>query len=272
MSEISGRQRIDRNTAIPLYIQVRGELEAQIRAGDLAPGDRLPTDRELTERFRVSRATIRQAFDALERDRLIFRERGRGAFVAELATPQWHLESTGGLSDEREVEFTSEVVAASIETLPDHAAAVLGLELGSTGVILERVRSFSNRVFMHVTNYLHAGVADVVLSSDLRTELLYEVMARKLGITIAGAKRTIISVAAAEPIASLLKVRLGSPLLLVESVSWNPRSEPVDYYIAYVRTEAIKIQVMTTGGDARASSFTTAENDHDLLDLASLPR
>lgn len=267
MPYIVNNLSVDRSSGIPLYIQIRRELETQIRSKEWSPGDRLPTDRELTETFEVSRATIRQALDSLERDRLIYRERGRGAFIAETVTPQWHLESIAGLSDERELTFTSVVIKAGIETLPDNAASALGLASNSEGVVIERVRSFSDRVFMHVTNYLHLRTAPVVLRNNLQTESLYQLLESQAHTRIEGANRTIISVGAEEPIASLLKVRLGNPLLLVESVSWDPSSRPVDYYVAYVRTEAIKIQVMTTSRDTHSGSFTTANNVHEFLNL-----
>ena len=68
---------------ILLYRQIEALLREQIRDGELRPGDRIPTEAELCLIYRMSRATVRQALDALVRDGLIDRTAGRGTFVRE---------------------------------------------------------------------------------------------------------------------------------------------------------------------------------------------
>jgi len=68
---------------ISLYRQVDAILRDQIADGALRPGDRLPSEDELRGRFGISRGTLRQALDSLERDGLIARTPGRGTFVRE---------------------------------------------------------------------------------------------------------------------------------------------------------------------------------------------
>jgi ABC-type multidrug transport system ATPase subunit len=58
--------RLDRGAALPLYAQLRDALLAEVRDGGLEPGDRFPTEAAIQERFRVSRATVRQALADLE--------------------------------------------------------------------------------------------------------------------------------------------------------------------------------------------------------------
>lgn len=64
-----------------LYRQVETILRGEIADGVLRPGDRLPSEEALRAEYGVSRGTLRQALEALERDGLIDRTRGRGTFV-----------------------------------------------------------------------------------------------------------------------------------------------------------------------------------------------
>lgn len=48
-------------------------LRSTIESGEWAPDDRMPTEMALTERFRVSRAMIREALSSLTRNGLIVR-------------------------------------------------------------------------------------------------------------------------------------------------------------------------------------------------------
>jgi GntR family transcriptional regulator len=66
---------------IPLYRQMDAILRDQMAGGQLQPGSRCPPEAELCLQYGVSRATVRQALGALERDGLIERTAGRGTFV-----------------------------------------------------------------------------------------------------------------------------------------------------------------------------------------------
>lgn len=57
-------------------------VRAFIHDGRYGPGDRLPSERELIESLGMSRTTLRKAFDALEREGVIWRHVGKGTFVS----------------------------------------------------------------------------------------------------------------------------------------------------------------------------------------------
>ncbi len=63
-------------------------LRSYIEDNELVGGSRLPPERQLTEDLGMSRATIRKALDALEREGLIWRHVGKGTFVSEDNAPK----------------------------------------------------------------------------------------------------------------------------------------------------------------------------------------
>lgn len=58
--------------------QVREALEKLILSGEFVPGSQLPPERELAERFGVSRATVGEATNLLEREGLVRKKVGLG--------------------------------------------------------------------------------------------------------------------------------------------------------------------------------------------------
>jgi GntR family transcriptional regulator len=76
------RIRIDKSSPVPAYAQIGDALKNLLRTGAIPAGTPLPPERVLCENLGVSRMTLRQACDALERDGLIESHRGRGTFVA----------------------------------------------------------------------------------------------------------------------------------------------------------------------------------------------
>ena len=67
------------------YHEIEQYYENLIRTGQLAPGEMLPTEMELSLKHRVTRTTIRRAFEGLVNKGLVSRQQGRGTFVATAA-------------------------------------------------------------------------------------------------------------------------------------------------------------------------------------------
>lgn len=74
---------IVRKNGIPLYIQVKEAVLAEIKSGVWKTGDKLPTERELSEKLKVSRNTVSQAYQELEAEGVLSSVQGRGTFVCD---------------------------------------------------------------------------------------------------------------------------------------------------------------------------------------------
>ncbi len=75
---------VDRSSPVPLFLQIRQALLADIRNWSDATLQ-FPTDAALAARFGVSKMTVRQALDDLVASGLLERHRGRGTFVTDRA-------------------------------------------------------------------------------------------------------------------------------------------------------------------------------------------
>ena len=73
--------RIDRQSFIPVYQQIKNWLVHKIRLGELSDGDAIPSEAQLSEALQVSRAPVRQALYELRVAGYIVREKGRGSYV-----------------------------------------------------------------------------------------------------------------------------------------------------------------------------------------------
>jgi DNA-binding transcriptional MocR family regulator len=76
---------LDRESRIPLYMQLVAQVREMIGAGRLKAGDRLPANRELARQLKVNRNTVINAYAELEADGFVQSHVGRGTFVTAAA-------------------------------------------------------------------------------------------------------------------------------------------------------------------------------------------
>ena len=75
---------IDRSSIVPLYFQIRENLLAEIRSGQLKAGDALVSEQQLATQLGVSRMTARQALQSLCSLGVAYRQQGKGTFVSKI--------------------------------------------------------------------------------------------------------------------------------------------------------------------------------------------
>ena len=66
----------------PLYLQIMDEVRRALVVGTLRPDEPLPSVRQLAADLRVNPNTVQQAYRELEREALVYVQRGRGTFAA----------------------------------------------------------------------------------------------------------------------------------------------------------------------------------------------
>ena len=75
--------RMEYNTASPIYLQVINELKKRMVKGELKPGEKMPSNRELAVLFKVNQNTAARIYRERESMGLCYTKRGIGTFVSE---------------------------------------------------------------------------------------------------------------------------------------------------------------------------------------------
>ena len=78
---------IDPDSGVPPYEQLRGQIWAAVRSGELVPGAQLPTVRRLADDLGIAPNTVARSYRELERDGVI-QTRGRNGSVVAAAKVQ----------------------------------------------------------------------------------------------------------------------------------------------------------------------------------------
>ena len=200
----------------PAHAQIERSLADGIRAGRFAPGDRLPPERDLAVRAGVSRMTLRQALDSLERRGLVERRVGRdgGTFVAE---PKLELAGLSALSDQLRglgLEAGARVVSAE-ERGSTPAEAALGVRVYE----LVRVRLANGEPVALERTVLSAAAYPGLLRERVDGSLYELIRARYDDVPVRSVER-LEPALASEADARALEIAPGDPVMSVERTAY----------------------------------------------------
>ena len=70
-------------TSIPEYLRIKRHLVSEIEGGKWLVGGAISSETELTQLYKVSRATVVRSLQELVLEGYLYRQKGRGTFVAD---------------------------------------------------------------------------------------------------------------------------------------------------------------------------------------------
>lgn len=233
-------EQINRSSKLPLYEQLYAILRARIARGSWPAGALLPSETELTAQYGVSRITVRQVLARLAREGLIYRQQGRGTFVAHPTVEQGLGRIVSFTEDMRQRGFkpASRVLSSGLEAASAEVAGRLQVPAGEELACIERLRLADDEpMSVEESLLVHRYCPGLLTRRDFSSNSLREILATQYGIHIARARQTIRATAATQAQARLLSVPLRAPLLYLERVSFTPQGVPVEFLKIHYRAD-----------------------------------
>ncbi len=232
---------------LPKYHLIKSVLRAHLQR-EYTPGSRLPSELELCRLFGASRVTVQQALALLEAEGLIRREQGRGTFyLGERARPA-EAKLSGLLESVmryREGAF-ARVVGKQVVRASPRVAERLHLAPGSRVVSIERVGIIDGEPILFVSAHLPEDVGARLLEDDdelNQRKAIVSILQDKYGVEIGSVRQTIAATSADPVFAGHLGVEVGEPVLEVERTYFGTGSRPVNFSIAFYRTDRYRFEI-----------------------------
>lgn len=207
--------------------RLRDQLLGELLDGTYPGGDKLPNEDELAEKAGVSRATVREAVGGLVEAGYLTRRHGSGTYVAGTLPRRHALDmSVSYLSMIREAGMKPglTVLDQSVHEATEAEAEALGVEVGEPLLKVERIRTADGRPVVYSVDRLPLSYASGH-GSKLEASL-YEVLEQG-GHEVHGASAQLTPVVAEKPLAELLEVEVGTPLLHIDQVDFDGDRHPV---------------------------------------------
>ncbi len=222
--------RIDRGSPIPLYFQIAQRLRAELATTPVSSGP-LYTEEELAHRFGVHRLTIRQALKELERDGLVYRQRGLGTFRAppKLRGEPIYLDSFVDQWSLQGRRVRSEVIAFEDATADSRTATALQLADSAEVVHVERRRYVDDQMLVVDHIFLPAEIGRALTIDDLVAQTLHRAMRHRTGRVACDGVLELEATVAHDDEARVMGIAPGSPLFLRRLTLRDAQLHPLSY-------------------------------------------
>lgn len=239
---------IDRSNPIPVYLQIADSLRALLRTRTFPPGTLLPPERLLCEAFHVSRMTLRQAFDILEREHLIQSQRGRGTLVCyprlrkqqqEMRSFTEEIRARGGNPQSRLMRFEEVQPSASLQNL-------LQLPPGQRVFRIERLRMDSSVPLAVERVEVPCYLCPTLQQFDLARQSLYQILENEFGLHLDRSTETISAVKATREQRHLLALPQGVGILRIERRAFTMNNTPIEVSLTAYRADMYQAIVHST--------------------------
>ena len=250
-------------------VRLAEELTARAHA-------KLPSERELAARLGASRATVRKALADLEARGVVRRVQGRagGAFLNGVDPGLRGPERVAILGAGRKVQRSlnrvnsvpdmlksqgfstgTRVVAAVLETPPVPVAEFLELGTGDLVASILRVRFADGDSLSLERMYVSSRRFPALIECDLQGSM-YQLFEARFGVLVGRVEETIEAAAAPAPVAGLLGLSDGDPLLKLTRTAHDTDGTPFEYSIDLFRADRTRLTVHTSNPAGRVRSTT----------------
>ncbi|MEH7336058.1 GntR family transcriptional regulator [Neobacillus drentensis] len=227
--------KIDKNNHAPLYRQVEQVLEEKIMSKQWDVGYQLPTEHELSELFDVSTITVKRAVIELVNKGYLYRQRGKGTFVAG-STNEQDINAIFSLTTDEE-EHPHELISFSIEDSDSEVAEKLGLNPRTKIFKIKRVKIDKHEPVTLEYTYLPYEICPGLTPDDINNELIYNILRKKFHVSLGRAKLIVKPYIAEGEKAERLQIESGTPVFKWERLTYTKQGEIIEYSKFYDRQD-----------------------------------
>lgn len=232
---------LNKNSHIPIYVQIEEELKQRIYVGDYEVGEPIPSERDLSKIFEVSRMTVRQAITNLVAHGLLYREKGKGTYVAEPKIEQPLTGLTSFTEDmlARGLKPSSKLIKFEKQKVPADVARDLQLQEFDEVYHIVRIRNADEQPMAIERSYIPVKLFPN-LSRDNIENSLYSLIEEHYELKIGRAIQKMEATTVAKEDSKFLQLELNAVVLLIIRISSLEDGRPFEVVRSSYRADRYK--------------------------------
>jgi GntR family transcriptional regulator len=244
---ILNRRKIDKGLPVPYYYQIVQILREAIQDLDVSPDGanvEFPSEMELSEYFQVNRGTIRHALQLLEREGLIYREKGRGTFLRRRRVELDLSTLCSTTADLKARGWTPDSQILSLEKISPslHIQRFLELQPDALVWLVYRLRLADNEPISLQWSYVPVEIAPHLDQEDLSSSLYY-ILKNSYGVELKSGDQKIRTRPATIEEGRILEIPEGAPVFEISRVTYDQYQRPIEHLDSLWRGDRYDLQV-----------------------------
>lgn len=239
---------LDRDSSVPLYVQLADTLREKIERGEWGPGQKIPSENELNRIYGISRMTARSVLSKLVDEGLLFRVHGKGTFVLH---PKISTRSPSyqGLREQLEGQGMStrtELLSSESVRANARIAEPLDVPVGTVVLKLRRLRYADGEPISIHESYVPESLAPGLLETDVEGQQLCRILEEKYGLRMTHVQESLESSVPSKETLRTLQAHAGTPVLLLEQRISSPELVLFEFTRILFRGDKVRLDFSYT--------------------------
>lgn len=182
--------KIDKKSEIPLYQQLAHSIKKAVDEQKLKENDKIPAENEFCKIYDLSRTTVRQALDILEKDGYIYKLRGKGSYVSTPKIYQNRSSFSKFYDDIRSLGKipVSKIISLKVKVANAYVKEKMQLEENDLICQIKWVRYGNNEPLIYETINLNYKLVDGIETKELTEKKLYDILTEEYEIKMTHGK------------------------------------------------------------------------------------
>lgn len=229
---------------IPLYYQLAEIIIGEIESKGLKENSQLPTEREYCNKYNLSRATVRQAINYLEKKGYVYKVQGSGTFVSTRRLKQKLLKFYSFTEEMKKQGKNpeSEILSLKIINSSEKISKELNLEKNEKVFELIRLRLADQEKIMYEKTYLPYKNFTTLTKKDLINNPLYDILQNRYKMVFTKAIERFTVGVSDSKVSTALLIPQGTPIIKLQRWTYVGL-EIIEYTISSVKGDKFEFEV-----------------------------
>jgi GntR family transcriptional regulator len=242
-------KKVSKDSPLPLHDQVKEIILEMIENEELKPDDVIPTERELCEIQGVSRMTVNKAILSLVNEGILYREQGKGTFVAKPKEKQQLTQLRSFTQEMNQKGFQTRTKILSFQIIEPTKQNRITLQMSKEHkyvIELTRLRMRETEPIALETVWIPHYLCSDMTIETIEGKSLYKVLEEKYHYHLEKANQTIEPIMLNEYESKLLNQKDKALALLFRRTTLIENGIPIEYTKTIYRSDMYKYEVTLT--------------------------
>lgn len=236
---------INKYSSVPLYSQLKELVIGKIESGEYREYSKIPSEQEFCEAYDVSRPTVRQAIIELTNSGYLYKEKGRGTFVAGKKS-RIDVKNYSGFTHsmlDSAVPGEFNIIGISTVSSEEHPVLkeVFNLHGSAEFAEIKYITECSSEILSINISYIPLSLFPTIIEDIETKKPSYDILKSKYAYIPSRSKSALEVGYSTAAESGLLKLQPGQPVIYINNVLYSKSGQVVEYIVCKYKADKVTL-------------------------------